>query len=854
MKQNCVKFQVFLGVMSVITIVLLGLMAFFVGKTSSRNFFTSVLPLEEELLEDIEGQEDIEIQDAVEGRQLSACEGTEQASCEAITDSATCENAYVLYGPRYLNCKWRVKRNICRRGRRCLVESPEPEICDNGQDDDGDGSADCSDSDCEGQTCAEGSICTTEVCTPLCGNGQIDAGEQCDGEDLGEATCQAHGYVAGDLSCDVSCQFDMTACTNYIFASECLICGICGGEEGCSLLSEEICETQVGCTLGGYKSDLGSTDCYSDIALLAICEEEVVEEIIEEPEEVIEEPEEVIEEPEEVIEEPEEEEEEEEEEELEEEIEEEPEQEEVEELEEEIIEEPEEEEEVEVVEEPEEEELEEEPEGEEEPEQQVEEQPEQEVPVEDPVEEDIEQPVEEEAEEPVEEVVEEPVEDLSEEELVFIDPTQEELIDEPVEELDDSIEEEPEQEQSEGPGGGSGEEPLQEETAEEPIEEEKEPEEIIDEDVLEELIEEPEDELTEEEPEEPVEEVIEEPSEEPVIEGPQPDSPEEPEEPSEEIVMESAPPISRGGGGGSSNRQQTQSLPEEKPIYEEEPEVEEAEVESLDSVKTEEIALENKVLEIKKALFNKKMGIVKEAVYVEGVEDPEFVGKAEFSLFETLKVIKPGLEFEDTEEHWSKEYVDFVSKLVAPQSTESDQAENQNEAEKKIIGRPLLEDFAGEEFKPDLETNRVQFTKLALRIFGYGIPDECPATDIKFIDVSHAQCDEAAKVIYRGVEAGFIQGYPDGTFKPTRPVNRAEAFKILFAASGKKEIQSDDLVGLSESSFSDVEIDAWYGKYILYGHLQGILEGDESGYLYPGSSVTRADTVKMIAEIIWNLE
>ncbi len=51
------------------------------------------------------------------------------------------------------------------------------------------------------------------VVPPTCGNGSIDTGEQCDGQNLGIATCEIIGnYVGGVLGCTDACTFDTTAC------------------------------------------------------------------------------------------------------------------------------------------------------------------------------------------------------------------------------------------------------------------------------------------------------------------------------------------------------------------------------------------------------------------------------------------------------------------------------------------------------------------------------------------------------------------------------------------------------------------------------------------------------------------
>jgi hypothetical protein len=46
-----------------------------------------------------------------------------------------------------------------------------------------------------------------------CGNGTINAGEDCDGANLGGASCTSLGFDGGSLSCTSSCTFDTSACT-----------------------------------------------------------------------------------------------------------------------------------------------------------------------------------------------------------------------------------------------------------------------------------------------------------------------------------------------------------------------------------------------------------------------------------------------------------------------------------------------------------------------------------------------------------------------------------------------------------------------------------------------------------------
>lgn len=49
---------------------------------------------------------------------------------------------------------------------------------------------------------------------PRCGNGTLDEGEECDGDDLDGVTCTNLGFEGGTLSCDpMTCTFEVAGCT-----------------------------------------------------------------------------------------------------------------------------------------------------------------------------------------------------------------------------------------------------------------------------------------------------------------------------------------------------------------------------------------------------------------------------------------------------------------------------------------------------------------------------------------------------------------------------------------------------------------------------------------------------------------
>lgn len=100
---------------------------------------------------------------------------------------------------------------------------------------------------CQAPSCAPGeeALCDTGcggyTCQPssdACGNGVIDIGEDCDGSNLGGATCGDFGCSSGSLSCALDCTLDTTGCTS------------CGGGSGTVELlftdrSDDVSETNI---------------------------------------------------------------------------------------------------------------------------------------------------------------------------------------------------------------------------------------------------------------------------------------------------------------------------------------------------------------------------------------------------------------------------------------------------------------------------------------------------------------------------------------------------------------------------------------------------------------------------------
>lgn len=79
-------------------------------------------------------------------------------------------------------------------------------------------------------------------------------------------------------------------------------------------------------------------------------------------------------------------------------------------------------------------------------------------------------------------------------------------------------------------------------------------------------------------------------------------------------------------------------------------------------------------------------------------------------------------------------------------------------------------------YKPDQEINRAEFSKIILEAVFETIPDAKEANCLS--DISPDQWFQ--KYVCYAKAQKIIQGYEDGTFKPSKNINLAESFKILF--------------------------------------------------------------------------
>ncbi|MEI8229762.1 MAG: S-layer homology domain-containing protein [Candidatus Peregrinibacteria bacterium] len=147
-------------------------------------------------------------------------------------------------------------------------------------------------------------------------------------------------------------------------------------------------------------------------------------------------------------------------------------------------------------------------------------------------------------------------------------------------------------------------------------------------------------------------------------------------------------------------------------------------------------------------------------------------------------------------------------------------------------------------FTPNRAVNRAEMLKMLYKASGK-TPDT--ASRGCFRDVERGSwyepyvCDAAAR--------RFVQGYDDGTFRPTVSVNRAEAVKMILSVFG---LPSTDTTAAAQQvmKFVDVTPTDWFTTYLITAYAHAILPipGQDSGHLYPGLPLLRGEAAAMI----WN--
>lgn len=98
----------------------------------------------------------------------------------------------------------------------------------------------------------------------------------------------------------------------------------------------------------------------------------------------------------------------------------------------------------------------------------------------------------------------------------------------------------------------------------------------------------------------------------------------------------------------------------------------------------------------------------------------------------------------------------------------------------------------------------------------------------------------AREAIARWADAGILSGYPDGQFRPSRTITRAELAAVVNRLFG---YSADG----SAAAFSDVSASAWYAEALAAAREAGYYQGDGANKALPEAAVSRQDAAALLA-------
>ena len=151
----------------------------------------------------------------------------------------------------------------------------------------------------------------------------------------------------------------------------------------------------------------------------------------------------------------------------------------------------------------------------------------------------------------------------------------------------------------------------------------------------------------------------------------------------------------------------------------------------------------------------------------------------------------------------------------------------------QLVEEEIINGYPDGTFRPDGEVTRAEFAKM---VANYA-PKVTETKEVSFSDVKEGDWYYEA-VTYMAAN-GYINGYPDSTFKPDDKISRAEVCTILTNIYG-------DLTATTEASFTDVTSDKWFYKAVMNLANAGYVNGMGNGIFAPDDNTTRAQAVKFI--------
>lgn len=154
----------------------------------------------------------------------------------------------------------------------------------------------------------------------------------------------------------------------------------------------------------------------------------------------------------------------------------------------------------------------------------------------------------------------------------------------------------------------------------------------------------------------------------------------------------------------------------------------------------------------------------------------------------------------------------------------------------------IMDGRADDEFMPDSAITRSEFVGVLGKMYDYYI-----GIDEDYENVfEDTKTDENRRYISWAAENGIVEGYDDKTFGAEDTLTREQASAMIWRLA-------DAVSGKDVSVFADADtISDWAIESVAWAYENDIINGRDDGTFDPKSSITRAETAKIIACYIFS--
>lgn len=143
-------------------------------------------------------------------------------------------------------------------------------------------------------------------------------------------------------------------------------------------------------------------------------------------------------------------------------------------------------------------------------------------------------------------------------------------------------------------------------------------------------------------------------------------------------------------------------------------------------------------------------------------------------------------------------------------------------------------------FQPNEAINRAAVLKILLESANIAYEDD-DGLGNNYPDVPKNEW--YSKIVSKASTLGIVKGNSDGTFEPSRAVNKAELLKMIFLTYN---LQPGDFQ-LTSDLAGDVKVDDWYAPYINYAFKTSVIRPNSNHLFQPDQQLSRGE----VAEIMY---